>query len=105
LFTESYPDWKEGTFNSFQEWSEKQLGLKDGDSDDEGEVPVHLRKAKLIEFEQNEDGDFILPPLSQLKTVREKQRVVRGYIGAVYRTSILPAFFNPSDGSDRTIHR
>lgn len=55
------------------------------DSDDEAEIPVHRQKAKHIEFERNDVGDFILPPPSNYRLVRGRQRVVRGYIGAVYR--------------------
>ena len=63
-------------------------------SDDEGEVPVHLQKAKNLQFEKNTRGDFVLPPLSNYRTVREKQRVVRGYIGAVYSVYICPILFS-----------
>ena len=84
-FTNSYPDWREGTYDNFKEWSLKELGVKkdSGDDDDEA-VPPHLQKAKHIEFARNDIGDFILPPLNNLKKVRDKQRVVRAYIGAVY---------------------
>jgi hypothetical protein len=68
------------------------LGLKESDSDDDAEVPVHCLKAKDIQFVENDDGHFILPPLHNYRTVREKQRVVRGYIGAVYRMSFSPIF-------------
>jgi hypothetical protein len=64
------------------------------DSDDEGEVPVHMQKAKDIQFEVNKKGFFILPPRANFKTIRERQRVIRGYIGAVYRASLhLSSFF------------
>ena len=69
---------------NFQEWASKQLRVKEPDSGDEAEVPVHLQKAKNLQFEKNDHGDFILPPLSNYRTVCEKQRVVHGYIGAVY---------------------
>ena len=49
-------------------------------------------KAKDIRFEQKETGEFILPPMSNYKTVKQKQRVVRGYIDAVYRQSIYFIF-------------
>jgi hypothetical protein len=62
----------------------KQFGLDELDSDDEAEVPVLMQKAKNIEFERDESGELILPPISEFKTIREKQRVIRGYIGAVY---------------------
>lgn len=84
LFTKSYPDWREGTSNLFDEWSLQQLGVKEPVSEDEGEVPVHLRKAKSIEFALNSRGHFILPPLNTLKRTQAKQRMVRAYIGAVY---------------------
>jgi hypothetical protein len=63
----------------------KQFEVKEMDSDDNAEVPVDFCKAKDIEFEKNDLGELILPPLSNFRTVRQKQRVVRGYIGAVYR--------------------
>lgn len=62
----------------------KQFGLDELDSDDEAEVPVLMQKAKNIEFERDESGELVLPPMSDFKTIREKQRVIRGYIGAVY---------------------
>ena len=83
-FTSSYPDWREGTYENFKEWSMKRLGVKEPDSDDDAEVPVQMQKAKNIEFETNDLGDFVLPPLRDIRTVRGKQRVVRGYIGALY---------------------
>lgn len=70
----------------FKKWSMKQMGIGEADSDDDDmEVPVHLQKAKHIEFETNDIGDFILPPMGNYKMVRQKQRVVRAYVGAVYR--------------------
>ena len=65
----------------------KQFGHQDLESEDEGEVPVYMQKAKDLAFDRNEDGVFVLPDMGNYKTIREKQRVVRGYIGAVYRTS------------------
>jgi hypothetical protein len=89
-FVQAHPDWNEGTYEKFKVWSQTQLGLKESESDDDGEVPVHYLKAKDIQFEENVEGNFILPPLKNFRTVREKQRVVRGYIGAVYRMLIRP---------------
>ena len=64
-------------------------------SEDEAEVPVAQTKAKNIRFEKNKKGVFVLPPKSDYKKVKEKQRVLRGYIGAVYRMQffILHNFF------------
>ena len=84
-FTNSCPDWREGTNDQFKDWALKQFGVKELDSDDDNEVPVQLQKAKDIQFEKNVEGEFILPPIAKYKTIRQKQRVVRGYIGAVYR--------------------
>lgn len=84
-FTNSFPDWRDGTYENFKEWALKQFAVKDLDSDDNVEVPVHFQKAKDIEFQKNKAGEFILPPMVNYKTIRQKQRVVRGYIGAVYR--------------------
>jgi hypothetical protein len=64
------------------------------DSDDGVEVPANMQKAKDIEFERNEKGVLRLPPNSDIKTIRAKQRVVRGYVGAVYSPSLhLKVFF------------
>lgn len=87
-FTTSCSNWKEGTYENFKDWALKQFDVRDSDSDDEVEIPVQMMKAKDIRFEQKETGEFILPPMSNYKTVKQKQRVVRGYIGAVYRQSV-----------------
>jgi hypothetical protein len=84
-FTNACPDWKEGTYDNFKDWALKQFGVTELDSDEDSEVPVQFQKAKDIQFSKNIRGEFILPPLSNYKTIRQKQRVVRGYIGAVYR--------------------
>jgi hypothetical protein len=83
-FTNVHKDWQEGTYENFKDWAVKQFGVGDLDSDDEEEVPVHLQKAKDIEFKRNECGEFILPPKTDFKTIRGMQRVIRGYVGAVY---------------------
>ena len=88
-FTHSYPDWREGTYENFKDWAAKQFQLKEKDSDDEAEVPVHMQKAKNISFERNEKGFLILPPRMDFKTNRQRQRVIRGYIGAAYSKAIL----------------
>jgi hypothetical protein len=59
--------------------------LKDLDSDDELDVPVDMQKAKDLAFERNDDGDFLLPAKENFKKVKQRQRVIRGYMGAVYR--------------------
>jgi hypothetical protein len=84
-FTNSCDNWKEGTYEHFKEWAKKQLDVEDSELDDKEEVDVQFKKAKDITFERNEDGDLILPPMEDYQKVRQKQRVVRGYIGAVYR--------------------
>ncbi len=83
-FTHSYSDWRDGTYENFKEWAVKQFGLKDLDSDDNAEVPVDMQKAKDIAFKKNKNGVYILPEMADFKTIRQKQRVIRGYIGAVY---------------------
>jgi hypothetical protein len=87
-FTNSCAHWKTGTYENFQDWAVRQFGMEDLESDDEAEVPVHMQKAKDIVFERNGSGEFVLPPMDNYKTVRQKQRVIRGYIGAVYRKFI-----------------
>jgi hypothetical protein len=82
----------------FGDWARKQFGAKEMDSDDEAEVPAHMQKAKDIQFEVNKKGYFILPPKTDIKTIKGRQRVIRGYIGAVYRASFhwspFSIFFN-----------
>jgi hypothetical protein len=50
----------------------------------EADIPVHMQKAKDISFERNKKGIYKLPHTSDFKTIRQRQRVVRGYIRAVY---------------------
>jgi hypothetical protein len=72
----------------------KQFDFEELESEDEGEVPVDEQKAKDIKFEKNENGDVILPDKTDFNTIRQKQRVIRGYIGAVYSQYIhLSLFF------------
>jgi hypothetical protein len=85
-FTNSYPDWREGTYDNFKQWALKQFGVEELDSDDEAEVPVHMTKAKNIQFERNKHGELVLPSITNYKTAKQKQRMVRAYIGAVYRS-------------------
>jgi hypothetical protein len=72
----------------------KQFGLEELDSDDEAEVPVLMQRAKNIEFERDESGELVLPPMKDFKTIRAKQRVIRGYIGAVYSQYICFAIIS-----------
>ena len=83
-FTNSCPDWRDGTYQMFNDWALKQFGAKELDSDDQAAIPVQFQKAKNIEFKKNANGEFILPPMSNYGTIRQKQRVIRGYLGAVY---------------------
>jgi hypothetical protein len=83
-FTNSHPDWRDGTYENFKDWAVKQFGIEELDSDDEAEVPIKFRKAKDLSFEMNRRGYLTVPSMSNCRTIREKQRVVRGYIGAVY---------------------
>ena len=71
---------------NFKEWAVKQFGLKDLDSDDEADILVHMQKAKDIMFERNKKGIYKLPHMSDFRTIRQRQRVVRGYTRAVYHT-------------------
>ena len=83
-FTNSCKEWREGTFELFKDWAVKQFGFEELDSEDEMDLPVDAQKAKNLIFEKNENGDFIIPDKSNFKLIRQKQRVVRGYIGTVY---------------------
>jgi hypothetical protein len=103
-FTNSCPEWREGTYENFQQWAANQFGAKDQDSDDEEEVPVHFKKAKDLTFEKNDDDEFILPHISDFKTIRQKQRVVRGYIGAVYSMFSHPISIFLSHSNYRGVH-
>jgi len=91
-FTHACPDWKEGTYELFKNWAANQLGEPRSEDEVEEEIPVEYKKAKDISFNRNESGGLILPPLSQYRRVRQKQRVVRAYVGAVYSKSIHPIF-------------
>ena len=92
-FTNACSDWRDGTYENFKEWSVKQFGLKELESDDEADVPVDMQKAKDIVFERNKKGEPILPDMSNYKMIRQKQRVVRGYIGAIYCMSFQLIIF------------
>ena len=83
-FTNSCPDWKDGTYEIFKDWAVRQFGVKELESDDEAEVPVHMQKAKDIAFKRSKKTGYILPSMSNFRTTRQKQRVIRGFIGAVY---------------------
>jgi hypothetical protein len=88
-FTNTHKDWKEGMYENFKDWSVKQFGNQPLGSGDEAELPVEFQKAKDISFEKNRRGCFILPPLENYRTIKQKQKVIRAYVGAVYRKSIL----------------
>ena len=66
----------------------KQYGFQELGSEDEAGVPVEETKAKDIVFDRNENGDLILPRKTDFKNLRQKQRVVRGYVGASYSKHI-----------------
>ena len=103
-FTQSCPDWREGTYDNFKGWALKHFGMKETDSDEEADVPVHFKKAKNIEFEKNSKGHFILPGLENYRTTRQRQRVVQGYIGAVYSKQIKCVLFHYSHLNHRRIY-
>ena len=84
-FTKSCNTWRDGTYKNFTEWAVRQFGNKDLDSGDEVDIPADMQKSKDIVFEKNEQGHFILSPMENYNTIKQRQRVVRGYIGAVYR--------------------
>jgi hypothetical protein len=65
-----------------------------------------MKRAKEIKFERNaKNGEFILPPITNFRTTRDRQRVVRGYVGAVYSAYIpLTVFLLFSELRDRRIH-
>ena len=92
-FTNTHRDWKEGMYENFKEWLVKQFGHQNLESGDEVEVPVQFQKAKDICFEKNRCGELILPPLQNFKTIKQKQRVVRGYVGAIYSEFIFNLSF------------
>jgi hypothetical protein len=85
-FIHSCGEWRNGTYKNFKEWSVRQFNLKNLDSDNEADNPVYMQKAKDISFERNKKGIYKLPHMSNFKTICKRQRVVRGYIGAVYCT-------------------
>jgi len=85
LFTNTCKEWREGTFENFKDWSVKQFGFEELESEDEKDVPADAQKAKDIVFARNKNGVLVFPEKTNFKLIRQKQRVVRGYIGAVYR--------------------
>jgi hypothetical protein len=104
-FTNSYKEWRDGTYENFKEWAIKQFGFEDLDSDDEAEVPVDAQKAKDIPFTMNKKGHIVVPNKSQYKRIRERQRVVRGYIGAVYSEYfVTPLYIIFSEFNHRGFH-
>jgi hypothetical protein len=80
-FTNACKDWNEGMYDSFEQWAVRQFGHKDLETDDEVDLPVHMRKAKTITFKINKRGGFVLPPIVDYNTIRQRQRVVRGTLG------------------------
>ena len=105
-FTNSQIDWKEGTYEYFKDWAVKHFGLKEKDSDDDdADVPARMMKAKDIEFRKNRKGVYILPHYSDYPVVKDRQRVIRGYIGKVYRQSFyFVLLFIFSNRNNRGFH-
>jgi hypothetical protein len=52
-----------------------------------------MQKEKALAFERNDDGLYILPDMCDYQINGQRQRVVGGYIGAVYHMSIQSAGF------------
>jgi hypothetical protein len=65
--------------------------LQSEDEAEEGKVPVEFKKAKNISFMKNESGGLILPPMTDYKKIRQKQRLVHAYARAVCSKSMHPA--------------
>jgi hypothetical protein len=87
------PDWKKGTYKLFKDWAAKQLtDPQSEDEAEEGEVPVEFKKSKDISFPKSESGGLILLPMTDYKKIRQKQRLVCTYAGAVYSKSMHPTF-------------
>ena len=86
-FTNSCDEWRDGTYDNFNQWAVRQFGIEELDSNDEAEVPADLQKAKDMVFEKNGRGEFILPSMVKCQNTKQRQRLIRGYIGAVYRES------------------
>ena len=103
-FTQSFADWRTGTYEYFKDWASKQFNAEDQDSDDDDDVPVQYQKAKDIPFKKNKRGDIVVPPITDYRTVRQRQRVIRGYLGAVYREFECFDYLFISDFSYRGIH-
>ena len=85
-FTNAHKDWKEGMYENFKEWSVKQFGHQPLESGDEVELPIEFQKAKDISFEKYHHEHFVLPSLQIYRTIKQKQRVICAYVGAVYHT-------------------
>ena len=70
-FTNSYVDWKEGTYENFKDWAVRKFDLKDGKSEEE-DFSAQIPKARNIFFTKNKKEVYILPPMSNFKTVHQK---------------------------------
>jgi hypothetical protein len=86
-FTNSQRDWKDGTYENFKDWAVRHFEVKGKESDDDVEVPARMMKAKDIVFRKNANGVYIVPHWSDYPLTKDRQRVVRGYIGQVYSQS------------------
>lgn len=83
-FTNSCQAWKYRMYENFKEWAVKQFRMNGLESNDEAEAPPDMLKSKDIHFKKNNWGHFILPPIENYHNVKQRKRVVRGYIGVVY---------------------
>lgn len=71
----------------------RQFGVNELESGDDADIPIEKQKAKDIKFERRKSGILILPPMDECENVKQKQRVIRGYIGATYRESFVSLLY------------
>ena len=89
-FTNAHKDWKEGMYENFKEWSVKQFSHQPLESGDEAELPIeYFKRLKISLLKRTIMGILFCPPLQIYRTIKQKQRVIHAYVGAVYRKSIL----------------
>ena len=74
-FMNSYVDWKEGTYENFKDWVVRQFDLKDGESEEEEDFSAQIPKARDIFFTKKKKEVYILPPMSNFKTVFLEENV------------------------------
>ena len=72
-------------YENFKDWSVKKIGHQPLESGDEAEFPIQFQYL----FIKEPLRVFHFAPLQNYRTIKQKQRVIWAYVGAVYHKSIL----------------